>query len=81
MPEAPQINTPTGEDHCPIIALDSLIYFDYQQPGVPQDSDIWKVEKKDGIWLKPESLGSRINSPYVTICNQLRLQLFGLLRL
>jgi hypothetical protein len=33
-----------------------LIYFNYQQPGVTQDSDIWKVEKKDGVWQKPESL-------------------------
>ncbi len=43
---------------------DNLIYFNYQQPGVTQDSDIWKVEKKDGVWQKPESLGPRINSPY-----------------
>ena len=64
VPELPHINTPTGEEHCPIIASDSLIYFNYQQPGVTQDSDIWKVEKKDGIWQKPQSLGPRINSPY-----------------
>ncbi len=64
VPELPHINTPTGEEHCPIIASDSLIYFSYQQPGVTQDSDIWKVEKKDGVWQKPESLGPRINSPY-----------------
>jgi WD40-like Beta Propeller Repeat len=64
VPELPHINTPTGEEHCPIIASDSLIYFSYQQPGVTQDSDIWKVEKKNGIWQKPESLGPRINSPY-----------------
>ena len=64
VPELPHINTPTGEEHCPIIASDSLIYFNYQQPGVTQDSDIWKVEKKDGLWRKPESLGPRINSPY-----------------
>ena len=47
-----------------IIASDSLIYFNYQQPGVTQDSDVWKVEKKDGVWQKPESLGPRLNSPY-----------------
>ncbi len=64
VPELPHINTPTGEEHCPIIASDSLIYFSYQQPGVTQDSDIWKVEKKDGVWQKPQSLGPRINSPY-----------------
>lgn len=64
VPELPHINTPTGEEHCPIIASDSLIYFSYQQPGVTQDSDIWKVEKKGGVWQKPESLGPRINSPY-----------------
>ncbi|HMS82831.1 MAG TPA: hypothetical protein PKD12_04200 [Nitrospira sp.] len=64
VPELPHLNTPTGEEHCPIIASDSLIYFNYQQPGVTQDSDIWKVEKKDGVWQKPESLGPRINSPY-----------------
>ena len=64
VPELPHINTPTGEEHCPIIVSDSLIYFNYQQPGVTQDSDIWKVEKKDGVWQKPESLGARINSPY-----------------
>ena len=64
VPELPHINTPTGEEHCPIIASDSLIYFNYQQPGVTQDSDIWKVEKKDGVWQKPQSLGTRINSPY-----------------
>lgn len=64
VPELPHINTATGEEHCPIIASDSLIYFNYQQPGVTQDSDIWKVEKKDGVWQKPESLGPRINSPY-----------------
>jgi hypothetical protein len=64
VPELPHINTPTGEEHCPIIASDSLIYFNYQQPGLTQDSDIWKVEKKNGIWQKPESLGPRINSPY-----------------
>ena len=64
VPELPHINTPTGEEHCPIIASDSLIYFSYQQPGVTQDSDIWKVEKKNGQWQKPESLGPRINSPY-----------------
>lgn len=64
VPELPHINTPTGEEHCPIIASDSLIYFNYQQPGVTQDSDIWKVEKKDGVWQKPVSLGPRINSPY-----------------
>jgi hypothetical protein len=64
VPELPHINTPTGEEHCPIIASDSLIYFSYQQPGVTQDSDIWKVEKKEGVWQKPQSLGPRINSPY-----------------
>ena len=32
--------------HCPIIVSDSLIYFNYNQPGVTEDSDIWKVEKK-----------------------------------
>ncbi len=40
VPELPHLNTPTGEEHCPIIASDSLIYFSYQQPGVTQDSDI-----------------------------------------
>jgi hypothetical protein len=64
VPELPHLNTPTGEEHCPIIASDSLIYFSYQQPGVTQDSDIWKVEKKNGVWQKPQSLGARINSPY-----------------
>lgn len=64
VPELPNINTSTGEEHCPIIASDSLIYFSYHQPGVTQDSDIWKVEKKGGVWQKPESLGSKINSPY-----------------
>jgi Tol biopolymer transport system component len=64
VPELPHINTPTGEEHCPIIASDRLIYFSYQQPGVTQDSDIWKVEKKDGVWQRPQSLGARINSPY-----------------
>jgi len=64
VPELPHINTATGEEHCPIIASDSLIYFNYQQPGVTQDSDVWKVEKKNGVWQKPESLGPRINSPY-----------------
>ena len=39
----------SGEEQCPIIASDSLIYFSYQQAGVTQDSDIWKVEKKDGV--------------------------------
>lgn len=29
VPELPHINTPTGEEHCPIIASDSLIYFNY----------------------------------------------------
>ncbi len=64
VPELPHINTLTGEEHCPIIASDSLIYFSYQQPGITQDSDIWKVEKKDGAWQRPQSLGTRINSPY-----------------
>lgn len=64
VPELPHLNTPTGEEHCPIIVSDSLIYFSYQQPGVTQDSDIWKVEKKEGVWQKPQSLGPRINSPY-----------------
>ena len=64
VPELPHINTPTGEEHCPIIASDNLIYFNYQQPGVTQDSDIWKVEKRDGVWQKPQSLGPRINSAY-----------------
>lgn len=63
VPELPNINTPGGEEHCPIIASDSLIYFNYNQPGVTQDSDIWKVEKKDGVWQAPVSLGSKINSP------------------
>ncbi|MER0170944.1 MAG: hypothetical protein DU489_10125 [Nitrosomonas sp.] len=63
VPELPSLNTSTGEEHCPIIASDSLIYFSYHQPGVTQDSDIWKVEKKDGVWQKPESLGPKINSP------------------
>jgi Tol biopolymer transport system component len=63
VPELPSINTATGEEHCPIIVSDSLIYFNYSQPGVTQESDIWKVEKKNGIWQKPESLGSKINSP------------------
>ncbi|MDR4652163.1 MAG: hypothetical protein MRJ52_07165 [Nitrosomonas sp.] len=64
VPELPNINTPTGEEHCPIIASDSLIYFSYNQPGVTQDSDIWKVEKKDGVWQEPVSLGPKINSPH-----------------
>lgn len=63
VPELPSINTATGEEHCPIIASDSLIYFNYSQPGVTQESDIWKVEKKNGVWQKPESLGAKINSP------------------
>ena len=63
VPELPSINTPTGEEHCPIIASDSLIYFNNSQPGVTQQSDIWKVEKKDGVWQKPVSLGAKINSP------------------
>jgi len=63
VPELPSLNTSTGEEHCPIIASDSLIYFSYHQPGVTQDSDIWKVEKKDGMWQKPVSLGPKINSP------------------
>lgn len=63
VPELPSINTATGEEHCPIIVSDSLIYFNYSQPGVTQESDIWKVEKKDGVWQKPVSLGSEINSP------------------
>ena len=63
VPELPSINTPTGEEHCPIIVSDSLIYFNYSQPGVTQESDIWKVEKKDGVWQKPVSLGAKINSP------------------
>jgi hypothetical protein len=64
VPELPHLNTPTGEEHCPVIASDSLIYFNYQQPGVTQDSDVWKVEKKNGAWQKPQSLGLRLNSPY-----------------
>ena len=64
VPELPHLNTSTGEEHCPIIVSDQLIYFSYQQPGVTRDSDIWKVEKKEGVWQKPVSLGSRINSPY-----------------
>jgi Tol biopolymer transport system component len=64
VPELPSINTPTGEEHCPIIASDNLIYFSYHQPGVTQDSDIWKVEKKNGVWQAPESLGPKINSSY-----------------
>jgi len=63
VPELPNINTSTGEEHCPIIVSDSLIYFNYNQPGVTEDSDIWKVEKKDGVWQKPVSLGTKINSP------------------
>lgn len=63
VPELPSINTSTGEEHCPIIVSDSLIYFSYHQPGVTQDSDIWKVEKKDGVWQEPVSLGLKINSP------------------
>lgn len=63
VPELPNINTSTGEEHCPIIVSDSLIYFNYSQPGVTQQSDIWKVEKKDGVWQKPVSLGLKINSP------------------
>lgn len=63
VPELPSINTPTGEEHCPIIVSDSLIYFNYSQPGVTQESDIWKVEKRDGAWQKPVSLGPKINSP------------------
>jgi Tol biopolymer transport system component len=61
VPGLPSLNTSTGEEHCPIIASDSLIYFSYDQPGVTHASDIWKVEKKDGAWQKPQSLGSRIN--------------------
>lgn len=57
-------NLSTGEEHCPIIASDNLIYFSYQHPDATQDSDIWKVEKKNGTWQKPQSLGVRINSPY-----------------
>ncbi len=63
VPELPSINTPTGEEHCPIIVSDNLIYFNYSQPGVTQESDIWKVEKKDGVWQRPVSLGTKINSP------------------
>ncbi|WP_139557037.1 PD40 domain-containing protein [Methylotetracoccus oryzae] len=64
VPELPHLNTATGEEHCPVIASDSLIYFNYQQPGVTQDSDVWKVEKKNGVWQPPQSLGPRLNSPY-----------------
>ncbi|WNB78029.1 hypothetical protein [Methylomonas koyamae] len=38
----------------------------FQLPAVRRDSGlrIWKVEKKNGTRQKPQSLGSRINSPF-----------------
>jgi hypothetical protein len=62
VPGLPPLNTPTGDEHCPIIVSDSLIYFSYELAGVTQASDLWKVEKKDGVWQTPQSLGTKINS-------------------
>jgi hypothetical protein len=67
VPELPHINMPTNEEHCPIIASDSLIYFSYQQPGVTQDSDIWKVEKKMACGSSQRVLGRASIPPIATI--------------
>jgi len=62
VPALPSLNTPDGEDHCPIIVNKDLIYFSTNRKGT-QDSDIWMVERKNGVWGEPHSMGSAINSP------------------
>lgn len=63
--ELPNLNN-AGENHCPIFAADGLIYFSGDIPGHQDDngsSDVWKVEKVNGVWQTPENLGPGINSP------------------
>lgn len=62
VPELPSLNTPDGEEHCPVIAHKDLIYFSANREGT-RASDIWKVERKNGVWGEPVSLGDGINSP------------------
>ncbi len=56
VPELPSINTPIAEAHCPIIVSDSLINFNYSQPGVLSKSVFSsQVLKNQGrpLWLSP----------------------------
>lgn len=59
----PALNTPDGEEHCPIIVHRDLIYFSTNRKGTAA-SDIWMVERKNGVWGEPRSMGAAINSPH-----------------
>ncbi len=62
VPELPAINTADGEEHCPIVVNKDLIYFSTNRKGT-QASDIWMVERKNGVWGEARSMGPDINSP------------------
>ena len=64
VPQLPALNTPDGEEHCPIIVNKDLIYFSVNRKGKTQASDIWMVERKNGVWGEPRTLGAAVNSPY-----------------
>jgi hypothetical protein len=63
-PALPALNTPDSEEHCPIIVTRDLIYFSHDVPGVTQKSDVWQVERANGVWGQPRPLPGDINSPY-----------------
>jgi hypothetical protein len=68
VPELPSINTSAGEEHCPIIASDSLIYFSYHQPGVTQTAISGRSRRKTVCGRSPKAWGRRSIHRSATIC-------------
>ncbi len=64
VPELPHVNSSDSEEHCPIIVNENLIYFSHDDPGVTQESDIFQVQRVNGVWGKPSPLPGKINTPY-----------------
>jgi hypothetical protein len=64
VPELPHVNSPTSEEHCPIIVSKDLIYFSHDEPGVTGASDIFQIKRINEVWGKPELFPGEINSPY-----------------
>ena len=64
VPELPHLNSSDSEEHCPIIVNENLIYFSHNEPGVTRESDIFQVERVNGVWGEPTPLPGKVNTPY-----------------
>jgi hypothetical protein len=55
----------TFNDHCLFVSPDGTeAFWSSDRPGGYGDNDIWTMRKVDGVWTKPQNMGSNINGPY-----------------